>query len=222
MREGFQNRRSPEYLVIDGLPPEAKNESHSDWVKRIHPEDRERAERQFIDMLEGTSEQYSSEYRIIRPSDGEIRWIAAEGRIERGPDGRAIRMVGAHIDVTERSLAREMLRESEARFRLIADSAPVPMWVTQLDRTRSFANRAYVEFIGIPYEEAIGFDWRTILHPDDMARIIQESIAGEASLKLFVLEARYRRADGEMRWIRWNRSRGGPRRQAHRLHWRCP
>jgi PAS domain S-box-containing protein len=202
LRDGFHNRRSPEYLAIHGLPPEAKNESHSDWVQRIHPEDRERAELQFLDMLEGTAERYSSEYRIIRPSDGEIRWIAAEGQIERGPDGRAIRMVGAHIDITERSLVREMLRESEERFRLIADSAPVPIWVTQLDRTRSFANRAYVEFIGRPYEEALAFDWRTILHPEDMARIVQESIAGEASLKPFVLEARYRRYDGEVRWIR--------------------
>jgi PAS domain S-box-containing protein len=201
-RDGFQNRRSPEYLAIHGLPSEAKNESHSDWVKRIHPEDRERAERQFLDLLEGTSERYSSEYRIIRPSDGELRWIAAEGRIERGPDGRAVRMIGAHIDITERALAREMLRESEERFRLIADSAPVPIWVTQLDRTRSFANRAYVEFVGVPYDEALAFDWRTILHPDDMARVVQESIEGEASLSPFVLEGRYRRADGQVRWIR--------------------
>jgi len=199
---GFRNQRSPEYLAIHGLPPEAKNESQSDWVNRIHPEDRERAEQQFLDALKGTSERYSSEYRIIRPSDGETRWIAAEGRIERDASRRAIRLVGAHIDITERSLAREMLRESEERFRLIADSAPVPIWVTQMDRTRSFANRAYVEFIGLPYEEALAFDWRTILHPDDMARIVQESIAGEASLKPFVLEARYRRADGMTRWIR--------------------
>lgn len=202
LRDGFRNRRSPEYLAIHGLPPEAVNESHADWVRRLHPEDRDRAERQFLDMLQGRSERYSSEYRIIRPSDGEVRWIAAEGRIERDAQGRAVRMIGAHIDITERALAREMLRESEARFRLIADSAPVPIWVTQMDRTRSFANRAYVEFVGVPYTEALAFDWRTILHPDDVARVVRESIAGEASLKPFVLEARYRRGDGEVRWIR--------------------
>ncbi|MFM9503857.1 PAS domain-containing protein, partial [Listeria monocytogenes] len=85
--------------------------------------------------------------------------------------------------------------------RLIADSAPVPMWVTRMDRTRSFANKAYVDFVGVPYEQALAFDWRTILHPDDAQRVVKESIAGEASLKPFVLEARYRRADGEIRWI---------------------
>ena len=49
-------------------------------------------------------------------------------------------------------LAQETLRESEERFRLIADSAPVPIWVTKLDRTRSFANQAYLDFLGLPFE----------------------------------------------------------------------
>ncbi|MCA1661977.1 MAG: PAS domain S-box protein [Novosphingobium sp.] len=86
-------------------------------------------------------------------------------------------------------------------FRLIADSAPVPMWLTGLDRVRRFVNRAYVDFLGLSYEEARAFDWRTILHPDDHDRIVAQSIAGEASLKPFTLEARYRRGDGEWRWM---------------------
>ena len=141
-------------------------------------------------------------YRIVRPSDGQTRWIDVVAKIERDSEGRALRLVGAHIDATDRMLAQEKLRESEQRFRLIADSAPVPIWVTKLDRTRSFANQAYVDFLGLPFEEAIAFDWRKILHPDDQQRVVQESIAGEASLKPFVLEARYRDADGEWRWLR--------------------
>lgn len=202
LREGFQNLRSPEYLLIHGLPPDAANETHEDWVRRIHPEDRERTEQFFLDCVRGTALRYSAEYRIIRPSDGETRWIAAEARIDRQDNGKPIRLIGAHIDITERVLAKGMLRESEERFRLIADSAPVPMWVTHLDRTRAFANRAYVAFLGLPYEEALTFDWRTIIHPDDVTRIVQESLQGEASLKPFALEGRYRRADGEWRWMR--------------------
>jgi PAS domain S-box-containing protein len=106
------------------------------------------------------------------------------------------------MDSTERTLAKELLRESEERFRLIANSAPVPMWVSKLDRTRSFANQAYLDFLGLDYEQAIAFDWREILHPDDQSRVVRESIAGEASLKPFVLEGRYRRADGAWRWMR--------------------
>jgi PAS domain S-box-containing protein len=99
-------------------------------------------------------------------------------------------------------LAQATLRESEQRFRLIADSAPVPIWVTKLDRTRSFANQAYLDFLGLPFEQAIVFDWRKALHPDDLPRILQEQVAGESSLKPFVLEARYRNAAGEWRWLR--------------------
>src|SRR3954447_2885312 len=201
-REGFKNRRSPEYLMIHGLPREAADESHEDWVSRIHPEDRDVTVKHFFDALAGTSEDYAAEYRIIRPSDGETRWIRVVAKIERDSDGRAIRLVGAHIDITDQMLAQEILRESEERFRLIANSAPVPIWVTKLDRTRSFANRAYVDFLGLPYEEAINYDWRKALHPDDLPRILTEQIAGESSLKPFVLEARYKRADGEWRWLR--------------------
>ena len=200
-REGFKNRRSPEYLMLHGLPPEAADESHEDWVSRIHPDDRDATVKHFLEALAGTREDYTAEYRIIRPSDGETRWIRVVAKIERNADGRAIRLVGAHIDITDQALARETLRESEERFRLIADSAPVPIWVTKLDRKRSFANQAYVDFVGLPYQEAIDFDWRKVLHPDDLPRVLQQSVQGEASLKPFVLEARYKNASGEWRWL---------------------
>jgi PAS domain S-box-containing protein len=76
------------------------------------------------------------------------------------------------------------------------------MWVSTLVGTRAFANQAYLDFLGASYEEALVFDWRKVLHPEDLPRILQEQIAGEASRKPFVLEARYRRADGEWRWMR--------------------
>ncbi|MGZ8998702.1 MAG: response regulator, partial [Allosphingosinicella sp.] len=115
--------------------------------------------------------------------------------------GQVVGLFGVVTAVVNEGTERS-LRESEERFRLIADSAPALIWVTQLDRKRNFVNRAYVDFLGISYEQAVDFDWRSIIHPDDQDRILAESIAGEMSLKPFVLESRYRRGDDEWRWVK--------------------
>ena len=119
-----------------------------------------------------------------------------------GKDGQVSGIIMLIKDVTEQRTAERALRESEARFRRIANQAPALMWVTRLDRSRDFVNDAYVEFTGVTREVARTLDWRTRIHPDDHDRIVAESIAGEATLKTFALEGRYRRADGEYRWLR--------------------
>ncbi len=102
----------------------------------------------------------------------------------------------------ERARAETHLRESESRFRDIADTAPVLIWVTRADRVRSFVNQAYVQFMGDDYETVRTADWREYLHPDDHERILNESLAGEATGQPFSLEARYRHNSGEYRWLR--------------------
>jgi PAS domain S-box-containing protein len=104
LSSGFQNRRSPEYLAIHGLPPTALYETHENWVRRIHPEDRYRTEHTFIEAIAGESDckGYSIQYRIVRPSDGKIRWIHANTEIERDKGGTAMRLVGVHTDITDR------------------------------------------------------------------------------------------------------------------------
>src|SRR5712692_4720255 len=121
LRTGFRNRRSPEYLLIHGLPPDAANESHDEWVQRIHPEDRQSTEKKFRDAIAGDVGEYTVQYRIIRPSDGETRWISVKSTIERDENGTAIRLVGAHSDVTEQIVADQALRQSEERYRKLAD-----------------------------------------------------------------------------------------------------
>lgn len=111
----------------------------------------------------------------------------------------------------ERTRAEAEVRESEERFRAIADTAPVLIWVTGPDRVRDFVNQAYVAFSGGSYEEARLLEWREMVHPDDQERIVAESIAGEASGQPFSLEARYLRHDGEYRWLKsFSRPRFGP------------
>ena len=112
-------------------------------------------------------------------------------------------------DITEQRLAERALKESEARFKRIANSAPALMWVTRLDRVRDFVNDAYLDFVvghskdwEADREKARTLDWRSRIHPDDVDRIVAESIAGEAALQRFTLEGRYMRHDGEYRWLR--------------------
>lgn len=117
-----------------------------------------------------------------------------------------IRLIEAVAERTwsevERARAQAEVVESEARFRAIADTAPVLIWVTGPDRTRAFVNQAYVAFYGSTYEEALTAAWQDVLHPDDFLRIVEESLAGEATGEPFSLEARYRRHDGEYRWLK--------------------
>ncbi len=115
------------------------------------------------------------------------------------------RVLGIYVvvqDITDGKLAERALSESEERFRSIANSAPVPIWVSRLDGRREFINRAYVDFLAVPPAEALNFDWRKALHPDDLPRILEEQRVGEASRRPFTLEARYRRGDGQWRWLR--------------------
>ena len=118
-RGAFANRRSPEYLRLHGLPPQAAREPHAAWVRRLHPEDRERAERRFLDAVAGAAIDYANEYRIVTPG-GDVRWIRALGEIERDASGRPLRMVGAHLDVTDLKRAEATLAE-QARSLIEAD-----------------------------------------------------------------------------------------------------
>jgi PAS domain S-box-containing protein len=124
-----------------------------------------------------------------------VPWADANGEV-RG-------LIIVVQDVTEQRTAERALRESEERFRRIANSAPALMWVTRLDRTRDFVNDAYMEFLGTDDREfARAYDWRVGIHPDDIERIVAESLAGEESLKTFALEGRFRRGDGGYSWLK--------------------
>lgn len=174
-----------------------------DWERlesHVHPDDRESV-RQRIRASVRNGATYEIEYRLADLSRGE-RWIHGRGQVHRDETGRAIRMMGLNFDVTNRRRDEERLRESEARFRSLADSAPALMWVSETSGQRAFVNKAYADYAGVSYEEALTLDWRTRLDPEDLPVILKGQISGEASRRPFSLEGRYRRADGEMRWLK--------------------
>jgi len=165
----------------------------------IHPEDVDRVRE--VNRLAVKGRMEPVEYRVPLP-DGSTRWLLSRGEVLTDDAGKPVRAVGVNIDVTDRRLAEEAVRESEARFRALANSAPTLLWVSRVGGAREFVSNAYVAFVGGSYDEALNLDWRDRLHPEDLPRIIQEQIAGETSRKPFTLEARYKRGDGEWRWLR--------------------
>jgi PAS domain S-box-containing protein len=228
LRTGFRNRRSPEYLLIHGLPPDAANESHEDWVRRIHPEDREAAEKKFRDAVAGDVREHSVQYRIIRPSDGETRWISVKSTIERDEDGKAIRLVGAHTDVTEQVSADLALRQSEERYRKLADqlaelNATLAQRVEEKTRERDriwnvsqdllvvadrngvwqTVNPAWTKTLGWSEAELLNRTSEWLEHPDDggiTRSHVKKLGANETTVKF---ESRFRHRDGSYRWLSW-------------------
>lgn len=228
LRTGFRNRRSPEYLLIHGLPPEAANESHEDWVRRIHPEDREATEKKFRDAVAGRVREYTVQYRIIRPSDGETRWISVKSTIERDENGRAIRLVGAHSDVTEQVVADLALRQSEERFRNLADqlaelNATLAQRVEEKTRERDriwnvsqdllvvadrngvwrTVNPAWTKTLGWSEAELLNRTSEWLEHPDDggITRAHVKKLGDSETTVKF--ESRFRHRDGSYRWLSW-------------------
>ena len=104
-------------------------------------------------------------------------------------------------DITERKRAEAKLRESEERFRNMADTAPVLIWVSGPDRLCTFFNKVWLEFTGRTMEQELGKGWAQAVHPDDIERCIATYSAAFDARQCYRIEYRLRRADGEYRWI---------------------
>jgi PAS domain S-box-containing protein len=228
LRTGFGNRRSPEYLAIHGLPPDAANETHEDWVRRIHPNDREATDKNFREAVNGDVREYNAQYRIIRPSDGETRWISVKSTIERDEQGTPIRLVGAHTDITEQVTAEQALRQSEELYRNLADqlvelNSTLAQRVEEKTRERDriwnvsqdllvvadrngvwqTINPAWTRTLGWLEAELLNRTSEWLEHPDDNG-IAQAQIrklgSGESTVRF---EGRFRHKDGSYRWLSW-------------------
>ena len=106
----------------------------------------------------------------------------------------------AHLETQVAERTAE-LRESEERFRTMADAAPVMIWVSDSDKFCTFFNKGWLAFTGRSMEEELGNAWMSGVHPDDLKRCEAKYRSSFAKRTSFQMEYRFRRADGEYRWV---------------------
>ena len=166
-----------------------------------HEGDTEATRREFDNPPRSDRISWQFEKRYIRPDGRPLRALL-DVRALFDADGEAYALLAIVLDVTAMREAQDALSETRHSFRTIADSVPVLMWLTDGASKGRFVNRAYVEFTGTPLEKVQIDDWQTFLHPDDSDRILSQFKAGVASGQPFSMQARYRRKDGQWRWLR--------------------
>jgi PAS domain S-box-containing protein len=116
-------------------------------------------------------------------------------------DGAVRGSLAVFLDITERRRAEEAMRESEERFRNMAENAPVMIWITDKNGACTFINRQWCEFTGTALEQNLGLEWIQRVHPDDREMAARSFLEANTEIKSLRVEYRLRRHDGEWRWV---------------------
>ena len=170
-----------------------------DFRRRVHPDDRELVSQAFADARL-KRKPYVAEFRVVR-DDENVRWITARGEFYYDGNGEPIRMLGMATDVTDTKLLEQQVRESEQRFRLVANTAPVLIWTTGTHKLRDYVNKPWLDFTGRTLEQELGNGWAEGIHGEDVANCLRTYTESFETREPFEMEYRLRRSDGEYRWI---------------------
>jgi PAS domain S-box-containing protein len=178
--------------------------SQERFLAAVHPDDRERVARA-IDRALREYAQYDIEFRIVRP-DGVARWVSAFGDCTYDDFGRALRFSGVMIDINERKRAEAALRESEERFRQLAEAIDDVFWIFDTRAGRLvYVSPAYPRLYGgdspASFSEPKG--WLRSVHPEDRERV-ERAFEAHGDTDRFDLEYRVETSHG----LRWVRDRG--------------
>ena len=126
------------------------------------------------------------------------RWFLMTAQPLRGDEKGA---VVTHLEITERKVNEIALRESEGRFRRMADALPVAIWMSDADGLFYYFNRQWLQVTGRSLDEEVGSGWLDSVHPDDAIRCMHVFLEALRQRESFQMEYRIRRQDGEYRWF---------------------
>ncbi|MEI7434666.1 MAG: PAS domain S-box protein [Methanomicrobiales archaeon] len=203
---------SSEYFAMIGRDPSQYNQAetttlNATWIDFLHPDDRERAKRQFAEYLgTGSVGIYENHFRI-KHADGHWVWIRSRGRTLRDKNGNLTsKTIGTHIDVTEYKQAEEALRESEEKYRLLADNSTDVIWTLGLDGSFTYVSPSIFQLRGYTPEEVMHQSLDEVVSRGSLA-IVQEAIQktlDEAKSGIVsppgVIEVEQPRKDGSSVW----------------------
>jgi PAS domain S-box-containing protein len=168
-------------------------------VQGIHPGDQNRVAAALIRARTGKGD-FESIHRRLLP-DGKTIWVSAQGRVQCDYARKPLRMRGISMDITARREAEKRASESEVRFLVMANAAPIIMWAAGPDKSNTFCNQAWLDFTGRPLEQQLGYGWAESLHPEDRARCQKLYEDAFDARQPFTTIYRARRHDGQYRWV---------------------
>ena len=188
---------NPWQNLIDG--PLQKENAYEWWAKHIHPDDRDDVLSILNKALADGNESHAMEYRF-RCTDGTWSNVYDRFQIFRDASGRAYRIIGALMDVTKQRRMEKELRQSEARFRMLADSMPQLVWTANPDGKVDYFNERYKDYKGIRRMPNGSFKWSPTLHEEDKATTVAKWNQAVQMGKPYQIEHRVLHEDGSYRW----------------------
>lgn len=203
---------TPAFEEIYGLSrAEAlEGNNYRNWLDLILPEDREHAAASIARV--GAGEHLTFEYRIVRPVDGQVRWLRDVDFPLVDNTGKILSIGGVGHDITNLKAAEAALASAEWRQRALIDGVPQLVWRAVDDGQWTWASPQWTEFTGQKEEDSHGRGWLDAVHPDDKQRV--ETEWGEA-IERGELQAEYRLHHvGKDAW-RWVQTRATPVRGKH-------
>ncbi|KUK93637.1 MAG: PAS domain S-box [Thermotogales bacterium 46_20] len=196
--------RTGKWAEMLGYEPEEIENAVGGWKNLVHPDDLEMVERATEDYVIGKTDDFKFAHRL-RCKSGEYKWILNWGRVvSRGEDGKALRAVGVHVDISELREAQEALKESEARWKFALEGAGDGVWDLDVQTGKIYYSRRWKEMLGYRETEIKEEhdEWKALIHPEDRDKVlgeVEKCLTGETVS--YQNEHRLRCKDGSYKWI---------------------